>query len=327
MRPQMFVLAGIAAAAVAMAACGGGGDGSAKKKPESLRDIFAGQVNADTITKQQEAVRDCMVEQGFEYTPADNRAEFNTVEFDPDDEEWVKEHGFGISTGFGPGGGGFSVGAEVTRDEGDDPNAAYRASLSPDQQAAYDKALYGRAQDIPSESGGDSAQPGVIIGSSGPGDEPQGCFGKAFAQEGGPFQNRELGDAIQDLDQRIKGDERIVDANRDWAACMSEQGYTYASRDDAIEDIASRFRAIIGVEEPSGDGNAVIVIRPGDDPSANYDQAALADLRAEELRTATASVTCGKDTIGKVEPKVRAEYEKQFIEDHPELVADADAGD
>ena len=259
-----------------------------------------------------------MVEQGFEYTPADPRGgnvQRFEVDINTNDEEWVKENGFGISTGFG----GPGEGDRAPADDGDDPNAAYRESLSPEQQEAYDKALFGeRANDdqpgLDSKSGGG----GVIVGSVNGEDAIGGCFGEAI-REGDPLQDTELADALDQLGQQIRNDERVVKANQEWSACMADGGFTYESRDAAIRDISSRFNEILGLEVPDGDRGGIVIVQAGDDPNATYDQEALEELRQEEIRIATASFECAKDTIAEVEPKVREEYEQQFLEDHPEL--------
>ena len=113
----------MAGAALVLAACGSGGEEG--DGPTSLREALEGQFDEDMLAKQQEAIRDCMVEQGFEYTPADPRGgnvQRFEVDINTNDEEWVKENGFGISTGFG----GPGEGDRAPADDGDDPNAAYR---------------------------------------------------------------------------------------------------------------------------------------------------------------------------------------------------------
>ena len=133
------------------------------------------------------------------------------------------------------------------------------------------------------------------------------------------MQDTELADALDQLGQQSRNDERVVKANQEWSACMADGGFTYESRDAAIRDISSRFNEILGLEVPDGDRGGIVIVQAGDDPNATYDQEALEELRQEEIRIATASFECAKDTIAEVEPKVREEYEQQFLEDHPEL--------
>jgi hypothetical protein len=303
----------LAAGAFVLAACGGGG-GDAGAGPRTLRELFEGRFDAEAMARQEEAIRDCMVAQGFEYTPVDRRGDIQIREVNLEDEEWVRQNGFGITTNFPPD-------RDQQPSEENDPNRAYRQSLSAEQQEAYDRALFGESRDVPGNgpvTSGASGGPGFsTFGGEG------GCLAQALEESGADFGDSALDDALQELEEQIRNDARVIEANQEWAACMSDRGYTYASREEAIEDIASRFREIIGAETPGGDedeGGIAIII--GGDPNAEYDQEALAELREEEIAVALAAFECGKDSIDGVLREVREEYEAQFIDQHPELTAE-----
>src|SRR5439155_18251203 len=115
-------------------------------------------------------------------------------------------------------------------------NEKIRQALSDDDRTAYDIALHGDAAEEQGD-GGDDSKPhsGVVIsrrevgtGSSGLSD--QGCFGKAEEKVlGGPEQFKS---SLEESEQRVKSDPRFVQANRDWARCMSAAGYTEFDKPD-----------------------------------------------------------------------------------------------
>ena len=316
--------------------CADKGDGGTSGDPKSLEDrIFAGN-EADAAERQQ-LIAKCMTEQGFEYTPMDTRAADSgpRAEVDTTSEEWVKEYGFGISTVFG---------GQIEFSPADDPNKEYRDSLDATQLEAYQKALYGQA--LPgggefSVAGGGGVIAVPINGGSGedgaPAFEgPGGCIGEALKATGGatPF-NGDLFDDLQELDDQVRADPKMVEAVKKWAACMKDAGYDYQDPDAVKKELREEFGDLTGLEI-SGDGgfsisgavSSGVVIR-GDgpdpeggqafDPLANVDKAKLAELQAKEKRIALAALDCYNKHARKTEQQVRERLETQFIEDHPEL--------
>ncbi len=327
------------AASVALAGCGGSGD-----SPSIQERIFSSREG--DMAKQQQLVRECMSEHGFEYTPRDNRGgEVARQIGSPDTEEFVKEFGFGISTMF----------ANEIRvgDFNDDPNQEYRESLSESQKAAYDKALYG----FEAGSGGNFSVAGggpvvaipigggpIVSGgddSSGDGVQvqgPGGCFGEAIeatqGEDGGL--DVELFQDLREMEESIESDPEMVEAYKKWATCMADSGYDYRDRDAAVDELREEFAELTGLEMFGDGGFAVggvvsITSRPdgnGDteaiDPFADVDKEKLSQLQEKEKKIALASLDCSEKHVAKAEQKVRERLEEQFLDDHPDL---QDAGE
>ena len=329
------------AVSLVFGACGGGGDSDGEDDGLSLQDrLFQGN-DADFV-RQQELIRECMVAQGFEYTPRDNRGNdaVRGFDFDPSSEDFVKEYGFGISTLFG---------SQIeVRASDEDPNQQYRNTLSEAQKTAYDKALYGQ------EFGGGGfsvAGGGPIVGipvggapatSGGPGGgdgeaqifTPGGCVGEAVKETGNDRAvMADLFDDLQELDERVKSDPKMVEAMKKWSTCMSDAGYDYRDLDAAQKELRNEFAEVAGLEV-AGDGGGFIVSFPsigttggGDDqsgaqtldPLANVDKEKLAKLQEKEKRIALASYGCLDEHVIDVEQEVRERFEAEFLEEHPQL--------
>ncbi len=67
--------------------------------------------------------------------------------------------------------------------------------------------------------------------------QPEGCQNAAYdgAYGGGESQMAfwdEFGADYEAIYSRVESDERILDAQAKWSACMADKGYDYASQDD-----------------------------------------------------------------------------------------------
>ncbi len=164
--------------------------------------------------EQENHIADCMEEAGFQYIP------FLRPNEDP---------------GSGP---------VVDIDVGEDPNIAIYDSLSPDERARYDEALYGSAD--------------FEDGSFG------GCNRRAFVETYG-FGPEELHFEIDDSviaerDAFADADPRVVAALGDYQSCMKEKGfdvespYTYLDQNlQALEAMdAQAVEAGVSAEELEG---------------------------------------------------------------------------
>jgi hypothetical protein len=153
--------------------------------------------------------------------------------------------------------------------------------------------------------------------SRGKGSSPSesGCFGKAQAQvAGGP---ETLADDLDEMQQRVDADSRLIDANRKWAACMVDSGYSqFELPKDAMRYVMNKMDGLMGAT-PQEDGSTSFAIG-GDD----IDQAALAALRQEEITIAVADGTCSDQTgWDKTERKVQEEAQQRFLDEHPDLTS------
>jgi hypothetical protein len=280
-----------------LAGCGGD-DNSNDPPPEVEEQLGFSQSGSGFIERQTRVegrIRDCMSAQGFEYTPVDPLAQPQalTAKVRLSDEEYAKQLGYGITTLIGRG------------SAQSDPNDRLRKSLSAADRAAYDRALWGE-------------NPGATFAEavdSGDFSELGGCTKKASeAVFGGAGVVTAVIGKLDELDERITQDQRMVRANEKWVTCLAEKGYRYAESDRIDEYLLRRFRSILG----SG-------AKPGatapPDGGASFDRAALTALRREEVRIATADAECEKQEIIPVENVVRPQYEKDFREQNRRLLA------
>ena len=309
--------------------------------PSSLASFFGYGDDFDPALEQaryerqeleaQQLIRQCMAQQGWEYTPfvPDFGEE---VFFGPGDdlsrEEWVAQYGFGISTTFTEQfDQDFSV--EENLDPTDDPNFIYRDSLTPAEQIAYDRALYGSF---------DFDESDIEYGEDGnpifPEFEPSGCFDEAYGElfggfggEGGEIEvvYEELGPLYEELFQRIEADPRVVELKGAWSGCMGEAGYTFAGQDDMYMSIEERMSGFYELAygtfdeqefAESADEVAVTIVEFSESgaPSLTPEQEAdLADLNDYEIAVATADLECSAG-YEDVYQRVSQDYEADFIE-------------
>jgi hypothetical protein len=291
------VATAIACAAMLVGGCGGGGksDEPPAEIEEQLGLSVSGTGSIERQSRVEGRIRDCMRAQGFEYTPVDPvaRQQALTGKAHLSDEEFVKQFGYGISTLFGRG------------SAQSDPNDVLRKSLSAADRAAYDRALWG---DNPSATFAEALDTGDFS-------ELGGCTKQASdAVFGGAAVLEAVVGKLDELDQRIVEDQRMVRANEKWAACMRDSGYRYEDADQIDEDLLKRFQAIVGVGVRSG-------ATAPPDPGTSYDRALLAELKREEVDTATADLACEKREITPVESVVRPQYEKDFRRQNRALLA------
>jgi hypothetical protein len=292
LRHRLLLIASVVIAAVLFAGCG---DEKSNEPPKELEETlgFSREGIMELQSRVENRIRDCMKAQGFEYVPVDPFAQQQalTGKARISDEDYIKQFGYGISTLFGKG------------NQQSDPNERIRKSLPSADQAAYDRAL-----------GGDN--PGVTFAEavdSGDFTELGGCTKEASeAAFGGSAVLTELVGKLDELDERIIQDQRMVKANEAWSACMLEKGYRFEEPDEIDSDIEERFHSIVG----SG-------VRPGAStvpPGTSYDRAALASLQREEVKTATDDLACEQKEIQPVEENVRPQYEEAFRKENRKLL-------
>lgn len=291
---HLVALALMLCAAVVAAGCGG--DDKSTEPPQELEDTlgFGGDAAKEVQARVENRISDCMQAQGFEYTPVDPFAQQQalTGKARITDEEFTRQFGYGISTLFGKG------------NEQSDPNDRIRQGLSQADRAAYDRALYGENVGVTFSEAVDS----------GDFTELGGCTKDASeAAFGGGAVLTTLVERLDELDERIIQDQRMVRATEKWRDCMLEKGYRYEEPDEIDSDIEERFKAIVG----SG-------VQPGTSTppqGVSYDRAALTDLQQEEVRIANADLDCEKQEIEPVERDVRPQYEEQFRSQNQRLLA------
>jgi hypothetical protein len=292
---RLALLAYTAASLMLIAGCG-----AEEKEPAEPVEFeetlgFSGAGIIERQTRVEGEIRACMKEQGFEYIPADPLVQERALTGRAmTEEEFIKQFGEGVSTLFDRG-----LGREQT-----DPNDRIRKSLSAADRTAYDRALGGE-------------NPGATFAEavdSGDFSELGGCTKAASEAEfgGGPVVTALIA-KLDELDDGIGQDQRMVKAGEKWSACMADKGYEYAEPGDIEDDLTKRFQAIVGKD-----------VMPGattPPPDVSYDRAALAGLQAEEVRIGTADLECENREIDPVERVVRPQHEATFRKSNRRLIA------
>jgi hypothetical protein len=248
-------------------------------------------------SRVEAAIRDCMKAEGFEYVPIDPLAQRAAITGSGrlSDEDFLKQFGYGISTFWGRG---------TTQA---DPNARIRASLGDADGRAYDRTLWGEtvgATFTEAVDSGDFSKLG-------------GCTRTATeAVFGGAQVLTQLQGRLDQLDERILEDQRMVRALERWAECVAKAGYRYEDPEEIDSDLFKRTEAIVGTLP----GQFATGPAPGQTPPP-YDRAALTSLQREEVAIAQADLACEVKHIEPVEEKVRPQYESEFRERNRSLIS------
>jgi hypothetical protein len=248
---------------------------------------------AAASAKVENSIAACMKAQGFDYVPVDPVAQQAalTGKANMSDEEYEQLFGYGISTLYGRG-------TAQT-----DPNEKIRAQLGDADRAAYDRAL----------SGGKPDQTFVLAVDTGEFTELGGCTKKATDEAfGGTKLLQTLQHKLDELDDSIAADQRMVHAQDAWRGCVrNATGADYEDAESIEEDIKQRFESIVGSVVPPGE------VAP---PGTQVDATALRKLQQDEMDLFNKDRSCEKKLIDPVETKVRQEKEAKFKVDNADLL-------
>ena len=348
----------VAVAVLASAACGGGDDGGGVAAgPSPLAELMGWDTDFDSAEMRrqelarEEAIADCMREEGWEYEPVDYSAQFSEtseedVDLFADPEAYGEKYGYsvarnyelyeaeGVQSGDGPGMGTSFV----------DPNEDYVMSLTDDERTAYYATLYG-GDDIweDPEGEGEMAMPPL---------EEQGCQGRAELAVSGedPMSDPDIQERMEDYWTNQQDDPRMQAAQDDWAECMGDDiagleamGERVSRPDQMYQVFESRKNELMGLEERPIDP---------DDPSA-YDgvymsygtdedgteigwfgtpepinDADLEALRTEEIAMWKVDWECQQDAdIQELQRRIEQELVDELVAEFPELADDAEAAE
>jgi len=291
------VAVGLACALAGLAGCGDG-KADAAKNDERLEEQVG--IDDDGIRLKQTAaenlIRDCMKTQGFDYVPQDPAAQEAALLGGQglSKEDFEKQYGYGITTLY-----------EQRREQAvAGPNKAIRDSLSEADRKAYDKALHG---DDPTATFVDALDTGDYS-------RLGGCIKTATDQVfGGAEVLESLSAKLDELDEKMRADARMVTAVKDWSACMREKGFDgLAEQEDVDAVLEKKLEEIVG---SPGD------VASTDGAEADYDKAVLAALQKEEVAMVKADIECEEEHVEEVEDKVAAEYEEAFREENSSLLS------
>ncbi|MDX6720302.1 MAG: hypothetical protein QOJ63_2556 [Solirubrobacteraceae bacterium] len=282
-----------------LAGCGGSGDKASTSATQQSGGTVEDQLGftregiAAASAKVENSIASCMKAQGFDYIPIDPVAQQTalTGRANISDAEFQKQFGYGISTLYGRG------------SAQSDPNAAIRSRLAEADRAAYDRAL----------SGGRPEQTFFLAIDSADFTQLGGCTKTATDEVlGGSRLLQTLQRKLDELDESVVADPRMIRAREAWRACFKAATGEEEEDSESIEDqIRQRFEDIVGGVVPPGQ------VAPD---GAQVDEVALRALQREELEFSTQDVACEKRHIEAVEGKVQAEKERRFKSDNAELL-------
>jgi hypothetical protein len=236
-----------------------------------------------------------MKEQGFDYVPVDPNAQQAalTGAQGMSEADFEKQYGYGITTLY-----------EQRRQLAiAGPNKTIRDSLSEPDRKAYDKALHG---DDPTATFYDAVDTGDFT-------RLGGCLKTATEQVfGGADVLTSLSAKLDELDEKIRADARMVKAVKDWSACMREAGFDGLEEQEEVDEVlAQKLEAIVGSPEEIAETGG----------SSKYDKAALTALQQEEVAMVAADIKCEEEHVEDVEEEVTAEYEADFREQNTALLS------
>lgn len=310
-----------AVAALVLAGCTGGGSSAPSDDETGPVTAFfekvGGSFEDEDFERQQreveEIVATCMAEQGFEYTPADPMSMGGTDGEDLpewDSKEYAEQYGYGATTSnemYGDG------------EEYVDPNADYIASMSESEQTEFYAALYGTAMEVDPE-----ADPEAEVEYNW---EDGGCQGKAsheVYEQGQIWDDPALKDMFDEMNaeyENLADDPAVSESQEEWATCIAEAGYDFATPEEAQQSIFDELNALYEAVAPA-DPEAEV------DPDASFepDEAAMAALKEKELKLANADFAC-KESSGYAEAQKTANLamEKRLWEKYGEQLEAAAA--
>lgn len=291
--------------AALLAGCGGSGDPGgdeatttasrpASAQGGSVEDElgFTRQGIAGAQAKVENAIAACMKAEGFDYVPGDPVAVQAALTGKPNmsDEEFERTYGHGIATLYGKG------------SAQSDPNARIRAQLGDADRRAYDRTLNGAKPE----------QTFAFAVDNGDFSELAGCTKQAAdAAFGGTRLLTTLQRKLDELDESIVNDQRVVKAYARWRTCMRDAtGEDFEDSEAVEDDIRERLEEIVGE-----------VLAPGQVPSdASYDTAALTALQRREVELTGHDLACEERFVADAEDTVREEKETRFRDENAELL-------
>jgi hypothetical protein len=286
-RPAWALVA--AAIAALLAACGGGDSGETEATPVEEQIGLDGDTVLERQARAENLIRDCMKAQGFDYIPVDPVAQQAALTGSTglSKEEFEKQYGYGITTLY-----------EERQQAAFGPNETIRNSLDAAGQAAYDRTLYGQ----------DPTATFQVALDTGDFTRLGGCLKTATERVfGGAAVLQSLQTKLEELEERLMADPRMVKAVEQWSKCMLRNGFELSFPEQVDAVLQRKLDAIVGAP---GSGTQ----------NENYDRAALAALQREEVEMVNADIACEERHIEAVEEDVRAGLEADFRERNADLL-------
>jgi hypothetical protein len=247
------------------------------------------------IEKVEALIAECMRQEGFEYVAADYTTVRRGMMADKSlpgmtEEEFIEEHGFGLSTLYTGGAPQLVNGYSPARVGLGDRNVDIFKGLSPADQVAYNRALLGENTDATFAVGLEQEN----FSRCG------GCTLKAIKQVFTPEQLKAT--YYNPLDALINNDPRMKAALRQYAEKMRKAGFDYNHPDEVEPDIMRRLFAITG-------GGSIPL-----DKLSSEKMAALKKLQELERRVAAVNLELQEELFEPVEDKIEKEMFAQKVE-------------
>ena len=241
-----------------------------------------------SVEKVEALISKCMRDQGFEYVAADYNTVRKGMAADKNlpglsEEEFIAKYGFGVSTLY--------TGRPPQLAEGYSPakvglgerNVQIYKNLSPADQVAYNRALFGENTDATFAVGFETEN----FSRTG------GCTRKAIEQVFEPEQLKAT--YYNPKDALINKDPRMKAALRKYAAEMRKAGFEYNHPDEVESDIRERLAALTN-------GGTIPV-----EKMSPEQRAALKTLQDYERRVAAKNFKLQEEVIDPVEAKIEKE--------------------
>ena len=241
-----------------------------------------------SVEKVEALISKCMRDQGFEYVAADYNTVRKGMAADKNlpglsEEEFIAKYGFGVSTLY--------TGRPPQLAEGYSPakvglgerNVQIYKNLSPADQVAYNRALFGENTDATFAVGFETEN----FSRTG------GCTRKAIEQVFEPEQLKAT--YYNPKDALINKDLRMKAALRKYAAEMRKAGFEYNHPDEVESDIRERLAALTN-------GGTIPV-----EKMSPEQRAALKTLQDYERRVAAKNFKLQEEVIDPVEAKIEKE--------------------
>ncbi|MFZ2404723.1 MAG: hypothetical protein WAW41_06265 [Methylobacter sp.] len=240
------------------------------------------------VEKVETLIAKCMREQGFEYVPADYITVRKGMAADKSmpgvsEEEFIGKYGFGVSTMYTGQPPQLAAGYNPGKEGLGERNVQIYKNLSPADQAAYNRALFGENTDATFAVGLETEN---FSRSS-------GCTRQAIEQV---FEPEKLKASYYNpKDALINKDPRMKAALRKYAAEMRGDGFDYNHPDEVETDIRERLAALTS-------GGTILV-----EQMSPEQRAALEKLQDYERRVAAKNLKLQEELFDPVEEKIEKE--------------------
>lgn len=235
----------------------------------------------------QEAIANCMDQEGFEYIPiALPAGPLTDTVPDLSEEQFLARYGFGISTRLGV--------ASAASSAIHDPNAEFMNEMSPAEAEAWSRSM-ASCYSVATEN---VEKPAIVA-----------------VQD-----NEALAGLSSKIEARVDADPRVVASYATWSTCMADLGYSFESPSDPIVEVSqradpyvSRYRsAQEDAFERSGDPQGI----PLDEVFSPVELAELRKLQDFELAVASDSVDCAVTSgIEVTRTRVREELMSEYMDE------------